>query len=94
MNLVSFMEEKCFVIMFQKRKVLICTKGYSPYTSDFIRVRYGNIYRLQGKSIQALVHSNDNLSDIRNIRMGSPHYKGLSIMREIVTSLPEFSIKQ
>jgi hypothetical protein len=91
---VSVMEDKGFVVIFQKGQVLICPEGASPDTTVVIGVREGNLYRLQGKPIQALVHDSDNLCELWHRRMGHLHYRALSILREIVTGLPEFSVEQ
>jgi hypothetical protein len=63
-------------------------------TSMSIGVREGNLYSLQVKSIQALVHDSDNLCELWHKRMGHLHYMALSITREIVTDLPNFNIDQ
>jgi hypothetical protein len=56
-----------------------------------IGVREENLYRLEGKHIQALVHDNDNRCELWHKRMGHLHYKTLSILKDIVTSLLDFS---
>jgi hypothetical protein len=78
----------------QEGKVLIRPKGASPDTTVSIGVREGNLYRLKGKPVQALVHDSDNLCELWHRRMGHLHYRALSILREIVTGLPDFSIEQ
>jgi hypothetical protein len=59
--LVSVMEDKGFVVIFQRGRVLIRLEGAIPDTTMRIRVRERNLYTLQGKPVQALVHDNDNL---------------------------------
>jgi hypothetical protein len=59
-----------------------------------IGVREGNLYRLQGEPVRALVHNSDNLCELWHKRMGHLHHKVLPILREIVTGLPEFNIEQ
>ena len=56
-------------------------------------VKEGNLYRLQGKPIQDLLHDNDNLCEIWHRRMGHLNYIALPILREIVISLPDFSVE-
>jgi hypothetical protein len=51
---VSVMEDRGFVVMFKKGKVLVCPEGSSLDTSMSIGVREGNLYSLQVKSVQAL----------------------------------------
>jgi hypothetical protein len=41
-----------------------------------------------------LIHNNDNLCELWHRRLGHLHYKELSILRNIVIGLPEFSIEQ
>jgi hypothetical protein len=41
-----------------------------------------------------LIHNSDNLCELWHRRLGHLHNRALSIMREIVTSLPEFNIEQ
>jgi hypothetical protein len=69
-------------------------KESSPDTTQVIGVREGNLYRLQGEPVRALVHNSDNLCELWHKRMGHLHHKALPILREIVTGLPEFSIEQ
>lgn len=49
---------------------------------------------MKGKLVQALGHDNDNLCNLWYKRLEHPHYKVLSILREIVIGLTDFSIKQ
>jgi hypothetical protein len=95
-NLLSIlvMEDKGFVVIFQRGKVLIRLEGVSPNTIVRIGVREGNLYRLQGKLVHALVHDSDNLCELWHRRMGHLHYKPLSILKKIVTGLPDFSVEQ
>jgi hypothetical protein len=58
-----------------------------------VGVREDTLDRLQGKRVQALVHNSDNQCDLWHRRLGHLHYKALSILRGIVTSLPEFGIE-
>jgi hypothetical protein len=96
-NLLSVlvMEDRGFVVTFKKRQVLIRPKGTSPYTTTSIGVREGMLYKLKGKPIETtLVHDSDNLCELWHRRMGHLHYKALSILREIVISLLDFSVEQ
>jgi hypothetical protein len=91
---VSAMEDKGFFITFQRGKVLIHPEKDSPDKTVVIGVREGTLYRLQGKPVQDLVHDSDNLCELWHRRLGHLHYRALSILRGIVTGLPEFSIEQ
>jgi hypothetical protein len=70
-NMLSalFMEDMGFVFIFHKGKVIICPEGVIPNTIVSIGVREGNLYRLQGKPIQDLVHDSDNLCEIWHRRI-------------------------
>jgi hypothetical protein len=83
-----------FFHTFQRGKVLIHPEKASPDTTVVIGVREGTLYRLQGKPVQDLVHDSDNLCELWHRRLGHLHYRALSILRGIVTGLPEFSIEQ
>jgi hypothetical protein len=91
---VSVMDDKGFSVMFKKGQVLIHPHGASPNTTVSIGVREGNLCRLQSKPVQASIHASDNLCELWHRRMGHLHYKALSILREIVTNLPYFSVEQ
>jgi hypothetical protein len=91
---ISVMEERGFVVIFQKGKVLIRPEGASLDTAVKTKVREGNLYKMQGKLVQALVHNSDNLCELWHGRMGHLHYRALSILRKIVTGLPEFKVEQ
>ena len=95
-NLLSIlvMEDKGFVVTFQRGHVLICPEGASLDTEVRIGVREGNLYKLQGKPVQALVNDSDSPCELWHRRMGHLHYRALSILREIVTGLPDFSVEQ
>jgi hypothetical protein len=45
---ISVMEDRGFIIMFKKGKVLIHLEGASPDTTVSIGVREGKLYMLQG----------------------------------------------
>jgi hypothetical protein len=91
---VLVMEDNGFVVEFQKGQALIKPEGSIPNTTQVIGVREGNLYMWRGDPVQALVHNSDNLCELWHRRMGHLHYRALSTLREIVTSLPDFSIEQ
>jgi hypothetical protein len=88
------MEDKGFAVEFKNQHVLIGPKDSSPNTTQIIRVREGNLYRLQGEPIRALVHNRDNLCELWHKRMEHLHHKVLTIIREIVIGFLEFNIEQ
>jgi hypothetical protein len=91
---ISFMENKGFATEFKNQQVLIRPKESSPNIAQVIGVRKGNLYKLQGEPVRALVHNSDSLCQLWYKRMGHLHHRAFPILREIVTSLPKFSIEQ
>jgi hypothetical protein len=81
------MEDMVFVVTFHSGKVLIFLEKYSPYSAMIVRFRERNLYKLQGKTILALVHDNENLCELWHKRLRHLHYRALLILRGIVTSL-------
>ena len=57
-----------------------------------IGVQEGGLYKLKGKSDQALVHSTINPNELWHRRFAHLHYKALSIMSKGVTGLPKFQV--
>lgn len=91
---ISIMEDKGYVVTFQKGKVFICPQGASPNTAVRIGVREGNLYKLQGNLVQALVHDSESLNDLWHKRMGHLHQKALPRFREMGIGLPNFNLEQ
>jgi hypothetical protein len=87
------MEEKGFAVIIQKGQVLTHPEGDIYNTIVRNRVREGNLYRFMEKHVHALLHDSENLCDLWNMRMGHLHYNMFPIPREIVTSLPYFSVE-
>jgi hypothetical protein len=84
----SVIKDKGFAVDFKNQQVLIKSKDSILGAAQVIRVREGNLYRLQGDVVQALVHNNDNLCRLWHKRMGHLHHKALPILREIDMGLP------
>jgi hypothetical protein len=55
------MEDKGYTLEFKNQQILIEPRESSPNIAQVIEVREGNLYRLQGEPIQALVQNSDNL---------------------------------
>ena len=53
----SVTKDTGFIVEFKSKQVLIRPKESSPRSTQVIGVREGNLYRLQGEPVQALVHS-------------------------------------
>jgi hypothetical protein len=92
--LVLVRDDKGFVVEFKNKQVLIKPKESSPYTTQIIGVREGNIYRLQSEPVRALVHNSDSLYELWHNSMGHLHHRALPILRKMLTGPPEFSIEQ
>jgi hypothetical protein len=84
------MEEKSYAVTFRRGQVFIYLEGASRDTVMRIGVREGNLYRLRGKPVQALVHNIESLCKLWHRRMGHLHHRALPILREMVTGLPDF----
>jgi hypothetical protein len=69
--LVLVMEDKGFAMEFKNQQVFIRLKESSPYTTQVIGVREGNLYKLQGKLVRALVHNSDSLCKLWHKRWGT-----------------------
>jgi hypothetical protein len=73
--------------------VFIRPEGASLDTALRIGVWDGNLYRLQGQPIQALMHTNESLCKLWHKMMGHLHHKALPLLREMVTRLPDFNLE-
>jgi hypothetical protein len=91
---VSVMEDKGFSMEFKNQQVLIRPKEFILDTAQVIGVRKGELYRLQGEPVRVLVYDNDSLCKLWHERMAHLHHRALSILKQIVIGLPEFSIEQ
>jgi hypothetical protein len=90
---ILVMEDWGFFITFQRGKVLMHPDGAIPDIAVVIGVREGNLSRLACKLVKDLVHDIDSLCELWNRRLRHLLYKVLLILREIVTSLPNFSVE-
>lgn len=55
------MKDKGYAVEFKNQQVLIGPKDSGLEATQVIGVREGNLYRLEGEPVQALVHNSDNL---------------------------------
>jgi hypothetical protein len=67
-------------------------EGASPDTALRIGVWDGNLYRLQGQPVQALMHTSESLCELWHKRMGHLHHRALPLLRQMVTGLLDFSL--
>ena len=87
---ISGLEKKGFRIVFVDGQVLMWPKGKTIDDAIVIGVEEGGLYKLKGKSDQALVHITINSSELWHIIFAHLHYKALPIMRKVVIGLPKF----
>jgi hypothetical protein len=72
---VSAMEDRGFVVAFQRGQVLVRPEKASPKNIVVIGVRESTLYRLQGNPVQALGHDGDSLCELWHRRLGHLHYR-------------------
>jgi hypothetical protein len=91
---VSSIQDRGFDVSFERTEVLIHSKGSSITSGRVIGTREGHSYRLLFQQLHALASSNNNeLCEPRHRRMAHLHHGALRLLREIVTSLPQFNIE-
>ena len=74
-------------------RFLFWKKGSSIDSAKVIGVREGGLYRLLGQSAQALVHNDTNLCELWHCGFAHIHYKALSVLKNVVTGLPELQVQ-
>ena len=89
---ISGLEKKGFRVVFVDGQVLMWPKGKTIDDVVVIGIQEGGMYKLKGKSNQALVHSTINLSELWHRRFAHLHYKALPIMSKAITCLPKFQV--
>jgi hypothetical protein len=89
------MKDKGYAVTFRRGQVFICLEGANPKnTAMRIGVREGNLYRLKGNPVQALVHNSESLCELWHGKMGHLNHRALPILRKMVTRLPDFNLEQ
>ena len=93
-NLLSILglEKKGFRVSFVDGQIPMWPKGNSIDDDIVIEVEEGGLYKLKGKSYQALVHSTINPCEFSHRRFADLHYRALSIMSKAVTRIPELQV--
>ena len=96
-NLVSIscIEDRGFVVLFEKGQVYIYPQGGSRADSRVIGVRQGRMYRLvfEAGGAFACSTSNREMCELWHRRLGHLHHGALSQARDFTTGIPEFSIE-
>jgi transposase InsO family protein len=91
---ISVMEDKGFEVNFQRGHVFIRPEGASSDTALQIGVWDGNLYRLQGQPIQALMHTSESMYDLWHRRMVHLHHRALPLLRRMVIGMLDFNLDQ
>ena len=89
---ISRLEKKGFRVALVDGQVLMWPKGKTIDDAIMIGVEEGGLYKLKGKSDQALAHSTINPSELWHRRYAHLHYRALPIVSKAVTSLPELQV--
>ena len=89
---ISWLEEKGFRVAFIDVEVLIWPKGKTIEDAEVIGIHEDGLYKLIGKTSQALVHSTISPCELWHRRFGHIHYKALSIASKVVKGLPEIQV--
>jgi len=93
---VSCIEDKGFVVLFEKGQVYIYPQGGSRADSRVIGVRQGRMYRLvfeAGGALACSTSSSREMCELWHRRLGHLHHGALSQARDFTTGIPEFSIE-
>ena len=86
---ISRLENKGFRVAFMDGHILMCPKGKTIDDAIMIGVEEGGLYKIKGKSDQALVHSTINLCEPWHGRFAHLHYRAVPIVIKVVTGIPE-----
>ena len=89
---ISRLEKKCFRVAFVDGQVLMWPQGKTIDDAIVIGVKEGGLYKLKGRSDQALVHSTINMCELWHRRFAHLHYRALPIVSKIVTGLSKFQV--
>ena len=89
---VGVLEDKGYTVAFSKGKALMWPTNEGMSSSMEIGVKVGNVYRLLGNPIQALVHETMNPCELWHKRFGHLNYRALPSLPKMVTSLPSLSL--
>jgi len=83
---ISALKEKGFIVAFVDGQVLMWPKGKHFDDVIVIGIQEGGLYRLKGKSEQAMIHSTLSPSELWHRRLAHIHYKALPIVSKAVNS--------
>jgi hypothetical protein len=89
---ISALDEKGFRVAFIDGEVLMWPRGKSIDDAIMIGVQEGGLYKLKGHSVSSLVHTTITPSELWHRRFAHIHYKALSIVSKMVTSLLEIQV--
>ena len=86
---ISGLEKKGFKVAFVDGQVLLWPRGKTIDDAIVIGVEEGGLYKLKGRSDQALVHSTINPCELWHRRFAHLHYRALPIVSKAVIGIPE-----
>ena len=89
---ISALEDKGYRVAFMDGKVLTWPKESSIDSAGVIRIRDEGLYRLMGKPLQALAHSNVDLSELWHRRYAHIHYRALPALPRMVSGIPKLQV--
>jgi hypothetical protein len=69
-------------------------KGSSLDSTRVVGHKEDNLYKLKAQLARALVHDSDDLCELWHMRMGHLHQREIFALKEIVTSLLDFSVER
>eukprot|EP00253_Pinus_taeda_P012573 PITA_12573 len=94
---VSVLEDRGYEVLFRGGQVLMYPRGTPADSARVIGVRHAKVYKFAFQPLLALSSSTDNrassyeLCEIWHHRMGHMYHGALTTLREITTSVPDFS---
>jgi len=94
---VSALEDRGYKVLFRGKQVLMYPRGTPTDSARVIGVRHAKVYKFAFQSLLALSNSTDNrassseLCEIWHRGMGHMYHGALRTLREITTSVPNFS---
>jgi len=87
---VAVLEDKGYTVAFTCGKALMWPKDGNMSSTIVIGVREGNLYKVSGHLVQALVHETINPCELWHRRFGHLNYNTLPGLQKMVTGMPVF----
>ena len=93
---ISTIKDRGFEVRFHEGRIYILPRGASFASTKVIGTRCGKLYRLYFHPLSSLMRSESSeshLCELWHKRMDHLHHGALQVLREIVTTLPQFGIE-